>query len=310
MNDNYYIKKIEELNLEIINLKNSKEYMSGQKYINITKCLKSKNPVVVVNELIKKYLNKKKAKQILRYNEYDEPNNDFMCDDIVKQKTKIVVYTCITGKYDKLIKPFLKLDNVDYVAFSDVESDESNMWNVRKIPENVVKLEDNILINRYIKFHPAELLGDTYNYAIYVDGNISIISDLTELINAINPKTGLAIHRHRQRNCSYKEVEVCKIVKKGNYDKMKEQLQRYKEEGFPENFGLYEASVIASDLKNEKATNILDLWWNEFKCSESYRDQISLPYIVWKNKYDFNDIGSLGNNVYKNPKFRIEKHKK
>ena len=40
--------------------------------------------------------------------------------------------------------------------------------------------------------------------------------------------------------------------------------------------------------------------------SGSGRDQLALPYIIWKLGYHMSDIGSLGNNLFLNPKFRIE----
>ena len=35
------------------------------------------------------------------------------------------------------------------------------------------------------------------------------------------------------------------------------------------------------------------------------RDQIALPYVMWKNGYSFEDVGLLGDNVFKNPVFSI-----
>ena len=42
--------------------------------------------------------------------------------------------------------------------------------------------------------------------------------------------------------------------------------------------------IIITDLKNEEAKKFLNDWWNEFISTKSLRDQISLQYVVWKNK--------------------------
>lgn len=299
------LNKIEELNLENIELKKSQQYKKGDDIMKLIEMVKK----FQLAKLVKKQINRKKVK---KFNLHGELENNFKYDTslVKEEKPKIAVYTCITGQYDKLITPFLNFENIDYIAFTDNKEEDNKVWQIRDIPEDIKKLQDNILINRYIKFHPAELFKENYDYAIYIDGNIKVISDLTNLVYAINNKTGLAFHRHQFRNCIYNEIEVCRLIGKGNYEKMKKQTQRYRREGFPEQFGLYECNVIVSDLKNNEGINILNSWWDEFRNSESYRDQISLPYVVWKNNCLFDDIGSLGNNVYKNPKIRLESHKK
>lgn len=298
-----YIKKIEQLNLETIKLKNSKEYLIGKKIKKISEYLKK----FKINQLIKKTIENKKIEKL---NAHGELNNNFK----VKKKCiegklpKIAVYTCITGNYDKeILEPFVKTNNIDFYLFTDNCSVKSTYWNIKKIPEKVDKKYNNILKNRYLKMHPYELFND-YDYSIYIDGNVQVMSDLTELVYSINKKTGIAMHNHQFRDCICKEIKVCKIKKKGNYDEMKKQVDEYIKEGFPKKFGMLEATIIITDLKNKVAKRLLDDWWNEFISTNSLRDQISLQYIVWKNNFEIKDIAVLGDNLYRNPKFRINIH--
>jgi len=311
MDKKYYLDKIEQLNLENINIKDSKEYKNAKEKKELIDLLKKCNVIKFAKRVCSNFYNNQKIKLTFKYDVYKDLENDYNprylkdIDDI-----KIVVYTCVTGNYDNLQEPYIESSNIDYIAFCDNDDNYNGLWKKQPIPLKIKELNNNILINRYIKFNSYELFEDKYDYSIYIDGNIIVMSDLTELIHGINPKTGLAIHRHRARNCIYNEIEVCKIVKKGNYKKLKAQTDRYMNEGFPKKFGLYECNVIVSDLKNKEGEKILNNWWEEFKTSEAYRDQIALPYVVWKSGFDFEDIGSLGNNVYKNPKFRIITHKR
>ena len=49
---------------------------------------------------------------------------------------------------------------------------------------------------------------------------------------------------------------------------------------------------------------------NEFVESGSLRDQISLPYVLWKNNINIKQVSTLGNNVYQNSKlFKIDHFK-
>ena len=295
-----FIEKIEELNLEIINLKKSKEYQKGKDLIKLKNMLKNFKFVEIFN----KFSNRKK---MIKLNAHGELENDFKFDFISDKKPKIVVYTAILGGYDDLKEPLLKLDNIDYVAFLDKNLNCETQWNIKSIPENIKELKNNTLINRYLKFHPSELFKD-YDYAIYIDGNIKVISDLTSMTYSVNKEIGISLHKHQYRDCVYNEIEACKLLKKGNYKLLKEQVERYKAEGFPNNYGMLEGTVIVSDLNNDKATNLLNEWWEEFKNSESLRDQIALPYVLWRNNIRIDDVGNLGNNLYKNPKIRVYLH--
>lgn len=220
---------------------------------------------------------------------------------------KIVIYTCITGGYDNLLEPYYWDEKCDYVVFTDSKI-ESEIYKVVDIPEKVKELNNNTLINRYMKLHPHELFEKEYDYAIYIDGNVRPISNLSSFVNKIDEDIGISMHKHSIRDCIYDEAKILKIYKKGNYEFVKQQIEKYKEEGFPEKFGMVEAGVIITDLKNNNAKEILKKWWEEFLENKSMRDQLSLPYILWKNKIDVRKISTLGNNVFKNPKIKVIRH--
>ena len=300
--DKEYLENIEKLNLEIIELKKSKEYVLGRKILRIKKLLKQLKVRDAINEIVI-------SKKIKKYNFKNESQNNYTTRKLKNErKPKIVVYTCITGNYDNILEPFIKVDNVDFVIFTDIKDDKKlKFWNKKVIPSKLKKYSD-IKKNRYIKMHPNELFTE-YDYSIYIDGNVQVMSDLTDLVYSVNDKTGISMHRHKSRNCIYDEIEVCRLRKKGNYKEMKKQVAKYKEEGFPCNFGMLEATIIVTDLKNLKAKKIYEDWWNEFNLTLSLRDQISLHYIIWKNNLTINDFGCLGYNLYRNPKFRICTHK-
>ena len=70
------------------------------------------------------------------------------------------------------------------------------------------------MINRYIKLHPQEFFLNEYRYAIYIDGNIRVMSDLSPYTRKCNCKTGIAMHRHVQRICAYKRGGCLYFVRK------------------------------------------------------------------------------------------------
>ncbi len=298
-------KALEELNKEYIMLEESKEYKIGKRFLEVLNYIRRLNIVAIIKMFSQRRKNKIEDKKLKVYKKWDYTEYD----ERELQDKKIVVYSCITGDYDNILEPVYIPNNIKYVLYTNSEKVNSINWEIRKIPENIKKINNNILINRYIKMHPHELFKNEFDYSIYIDGNIKTISDLSPFINQINNKTGLAIHRHYARDDVYMEVDTCILYKKGNKEKLMNQAQSYKKEGMPTHFGLLECNVIVSDLKSESAKAILDSWWDEFIKSESFRDQISLPYIIWKMGYKIKDIGCLGYNVYKNPKLRRVSHK-
>ena len=85
-------------------------------------------------------------------------------------------------------------------------------------------------------------------------------------------------------------------------------MDGYKREKFPKKYGMNEATIIVSDINNRESQRLLDEWFKEFKRSKSLRDQLAWPYILWKNKYIIDDVGSLGNNIFQDNKIELVKH--
>lgn len=297
------IRKIEKINEEYLEDGN---YALGV-YIKYLYNLYKSKKFIQLFKMLKLHLkNKKKKNNIKEKVDSTRKNEKYIFHN--KTDKKIAIYTCITGDYDNIEEPLIMEDACDYFLFTNNSKIKSDSWKIKDIPEKIKTLNNNIKINRYIKMHPKELFPD-YDYAIYIDGNIEIISLFSREIDKINSKTGLAIHRHCQRECIYDEIKACNAYNKGNYKKLIKQARRYKKEGFPKKYGMLECNVLVSDLNNNNSKKIFDDWWNEYSNSESKRDQISLPYVLWKNNYTINDIGFLGNNVNKNKILKINTHR-
>lgn len=51
-----------------------------------------------------------------------------------------VVYTCITGDYDRLNDPVVVGNGIDYVCFTDSKNVNSKIWKTRPIPDDLLNL--------------------------------------------------------------------------------------------------------------------------------------------------------------------------
>ena len=302
MADMNNIDLIEKLNREVIELKKSKEYTIGQKVIKFIDAIKHGNFFKLIQALKSKFIEKKVPINISKELYYKQGKD---------LKSRGVVYTCITGGYDLPKEALYDDENLDYILYTDnLQSKLIGKWNLRSVT-NLGFYGKGNLINRFCKMNPFILFSNKkYDFAIYIDGNVQIVSNVSRLYSlAKQSNLGIAVHRHFARDCIYDEAVACNLLKKGNKESIIRQMQKYKQEGFPSHFGLYEATIIVVDLHNKHAKNVLEYWWKEYLDSQSMRDQLALPYVIWKNGFNFNDIGDLGNNLYKNPKFRIYLHK-
>lgn len=298
---------LETLNKEKQQILDSPEYNIGLAYKRYTGFLKKLDFVGLFKALKDLHNGNKVLKYYTNKTQVDE--NNIKKDAKINKNTKIAVFTCVIGDYDNIHKPLVKLDNVDYILFVDNYEKYKQYEDVYK----VIKLDDNILKlgptlgNRYAKLHPHSLLKD-YDFSIYIDGNVRVVSNISYLVNYCNKKTGLAMYRHSLRNCIYVEAEVCKLLNRGNKKFIDKQIKEYENEGFPKDFGMNEATIIVSDLNNLNSTKYLNLWWDELVRSGSNRDQLAWPYVLWKNNLTIDDVGCLGFNEYDNYAFEFNIH--
>lgn len=297
-------KIIEELNLKHNEVKLSGEYLLGRK-IRTTWWLHFIGKAYDMGRSIRSkisYASLRSGKvPAFKYNV--EHKNTLALYDY-----KIAIYTCMIGKYDRLHEPFFKPHNVDYFIVTDSPLPSSNSWKVIDI--NTVKgvphLDDS-RVSRYVKLHPHLFLND-YDYSIYVDANVKTVGDMRYLIHLLN-QYGVIANLHRHRDCIYKELEACIRLKKDDPQIMRQQIDSYRKARMPEHYGLIEANLLVRDHHNPVCIEIMEKWWQEI-AKHSGRDQLSLPFVLWKMGIPVSEIGRISDNVYKMPLIRIEPHLK
>lgn len=222
-------------------------------------------------------------------------------------KKKIVVYTCIWGKYDKILEPYYINPDIDYYIFTDQEVPSDSVWKKSSIPDDVnIEGKTPIEVNRFLKINP-HLLFPEYDYSIYVDGNIRIVTDMMPLIADLGEHI-FGVHDY-QVDCIYDMAKAIIVGKRAKRKDVMAQVKKYKKEGFPKHFGAYECNVLIRKHNDPMCKYLMEKWWEEFQSTTSKRDQLSLPYVLWKKDIDKNLIFSLGNHVRENPRFIVlDKH--
>ena len=255
-----------------------------------------------INQIIKDLKYRKYA--LNHFTSKGNVNYELEGEKVDVSKNRIAVYSCITGNYDGIIEPLYLEPSVDYYMFTDAPIPEPSKW--KKIDVANFREYSDLTpaqMNRRIKMLPFQYLSE-YDYSIYVDGNIEIIAPLSPLIESMGNSV-LGVHFHNYRDCIYDEMIAIEHYKKIDLAMAKEQLGAYAKEGFPHHFGLYENGVLIRKHSDEAVKILMEEWWKEY-LKYPTRDQFSLPYIMWKTKFDRSRIHIIGNNLNKNARFNRE----
>ena len=213
---------------------------------------------------------------------YDLKFGDLLNLNIPKNKNKKVVYTCIVGDYDTLKEPTYINNDFDYICFTDSTNLNSKTWKIRPLPKETENLSQ-LKKQRYVKINPHKTLKD-YDISIYVDGNITIKGDLNKFINGVMKENcSIYVPKHPVRQCIYDEAEAVIRIRKDKSEIVNPQIEGYRKEGFPKNYGLSQNNILLRKHNEKDCIKLMEDWFAELK-DKSHRDQLSFNYVCWKNK--------------------------
>ena len=220
---------------------------------------------------------------------------------------KIAVYTVLFGNNDVITNPKVVNANCDYYVITDNAVDNTLVWKKLDIDMVNMGIKDDVLRSRYYKMN-SHLVFPNYKYSVYLDANIVLYGDPSDLICHINKKTGIAMHNLPARNSVYEEIYAREKIEPNDSEVLEAQKEKYKKEGFRSGEGLFECNVIIRNHNNTMCKKIMEDWWKEFMRYPK-RDQVSFPYVLWKDDIAQSDIGIIANNIHRNPYFRIHEHR-
>ncbi len=197
---------------------------------------------------------------------------------------KIIVYTANIGNYDIVDLPGFKKDNPDitFILFTTDRHFRSNDWEVRYIHTPELINKDNQRVARYFKLQPHKVLPP-HDFNIWFDSCLSLkIKDYKSFVklDLLDRKLDMVSYRHPKRNCLYEEAESCKNQGLDNGIRIKRQMERYKKEFFPKNFGLFDTGFLLR-RNTVLMQQFQDVWYKELDTG-SKRDQLSHSYALWK----------------------------
>lgn len=200
---------------------------------------------------------------------------------------KKVIFTYITGDYDKLIEPEVITPGWDYVCFSDNPKLKSRNWDVRPLHTHDQDIEcpkrrANAIVMKYYEY-----ISDHYDICIIIDGNIKISKNLDTLLSDFEfdrENIDLMIGQHPTRDCVYDEAKEIVKLQKDDANNIIKHVKILQREGYPYKNGLCETCVFIISRKSKKCIGLFSEWYDTYMSLPSKRDQMTFDYTMWKNK--------------------------
>lgn len=203
------------------------------------------------------------------------------------QLDQIVVYTCITGNFDRLQRQPAS-PNVRYVCFSDepalVERGTSKGWRIVSALRPA-ECSTPHLVNRYHKILCHDDFDDCAA-SIYIDGNVVLRSDPTAMVAAtLDRGMVLGAFRHPDRDSVSAEFDACLDLGKIT-PHMARQARLYRNDqqrqGFDDLLGLSTNYLLVRRCGDAQLKRVMGDWWHDV-LHRCHRDQLALQYNLWRN---------------------------
>lgn len=185
-----------------------------------------------------------------------------------------IVYTCITGDYDRPPAVLRVTEGWIYLLFTDSPVVNAGIWQVIRLPE-----ADNAQQQaRMVKLLFYNYLDKHHDINVWIDGRVDILCNLDKFVKQYHRNVFSALV-HPHRNTTAGETDACIKLNKCNPEKARQQFLRYQAKGFADDIGLFATGIM---VRNNDPSLVMPMhaWWKELN-NNTLRDQLSLPFIAW-----------------------------
>lgn len=176
---------------------------------------------------------------------------------------KKAIFTVLLGDYDYLL-PAPPYTDWDCILITDSDRPSYRGWTVIKVETDDPKKD-----SRRYKWLSHVFLPD-YELVCYIDANMPLYR---------TPPEKPTWFKHPRRTSVFEEAKRIIELEKDNSEVVNKQIELYKEQGFPDEQGLYQNGYFVRQ-QNEAINRLHEVTYEVIK-KFSYRDQIALPYAIW-----------------------------
>jgi hypothetical protein len=200
----------------------------------------------------------------------------------IKRKKAAVIYTALFSDIDQ-VNSFLKTasthsDRFDFILFTDKNKSELGSNNIV-----VVTIRDSLenprLSAKLFKIMPHIFLSE-YDRSLWIDASM-LIEENSFLPFSLLNKYPLVTFEHSKRKYVYQEALECVLKGKDRWFVLVWQAVMYAKEGFLKQERLRQCGWLLRSHNNTSIIKLMEMWWLNIN-KYSIRDQVSLPYCIWK----------------------------
>jgi hypothetical protein len=120
---------------------------------------------------------------------------------------------------------------------------------------------------------------------LWVDGNIWLKATPDAIAVELLGDADMALFGHPYRQNVWQEFDALAQQKRFQIPYLQQQLAKqqtaYRMAGLPRDAPLFECSVLVR-RNNLQVRTLMESWWTQI-CRWQWRDQVSLPYVLWKH---------------------------
>lgn len=202
----------------------------------------------------------------------------------------LVLYSALYGHKEPLnLQVFGPFSNVRRVLFTD--RTDLVFPGVEIVHDPLAGL-DPARASRRAKLMPHRYLPE--NWSMWLDNKSRLKRDPLEVLAALQSQSdaGFFAFPHFRRDCVYEEGQAVWENGLDDYHRVKNRLRDYRTEGMPAHSGLIEGHFMVRRHHEPDLVSFGESWFDQV-LRHSRRDQLSFPYLVWKQGLRYDLITAL-----------------
>ncbi|WP_316015297.1 glycosyltransferase domain-containing protein [Roseobacter sp. HKCCA0434] len=216
-----------------------------------------------------------------------------------------LVYTCVFDDYDWVLPPVAPAPGLRHALITDSDGPAPRGWERRVV--DPARWGGAAAANRWWKMLGHRELPEARR-TLYVDANIRLLGDSAGFLDlALQGTAAMGLFRHPLRDTVADEIAACAATGKiADPAPARATLARHRAEGFGDEAGLSENTILARRVDAPGLDAAMEMWWDLYRARND-RDQFSLPVVRWCTGLEVNWIDWSFRDA--NPWFAIYPHR-
>jgi hypothetical protein len=195
-----------------------------------------------------------------------------------------VVITTVLGGHDYPKDPLIVAPDWEYLMFTDDPSITSDVWQVIPVTDDQLQVGTPRALSRRIKIMTHEFTK--FDVCLWVDGSMTLLES-PETLLATMGEAPLLLKIHPNRDTITSEVDACVQTGRMHAQQGEDWLAYCAEQGYTgpvqDKGQIYETGLYMK--RNTSATfELMREWWRHTSERTQLRDQLSLPFVLWKQR--------------------------